>query len=351
MPPPLSRELAQRVIDQVAPTLEFNINMMDPSGRIIASTDAGRIGSMHAVARAVAAGEPGIVHGPGSAAERAGVNLPLRLHGDVVGVLGVTGPPERVAPVAQVLVLTTALLLERERELDDSVRRDAADRELLAALVAGNLDGPALVAALGTGLPELPPPWRLVAVLDHQATGSLDSAAGPLPTEPHRRARFGGALWILSGARSAGALPEEPSGDPLGQLVLDGGTCTDALELAGSAQALGALVAARGLLPPSAGHRRFRVVDLAPELSVAGLPVATAAALARRVAGLRPEQHRTVEAYLACGSSTSATARLLYLHRNTAIQRLDRITELTGLDPRVPTEAATLQLAIIAARR
>ncbi|MDN6177770.1 MAG: hypothetical protein L0J08_04380, partial [Micrococcaceae bacterium] len=79
MPQPLSPELAQRVIDQVAPTLEFNINIMDPAGRIIASTDPARIGSTHAVARAVAAGEPGIVHDGASPAERPGANLPLRL--------------------------------------------------------------------------------------------------------------------------------------------------------------------------------------------------------------------------------------------------------------------------------
>ncbi|WP_372697364.1 CdaR family transcriptional regulator [Arthrobacter sp. JSM 101049] len=351
MPPPLSRELAQRVIDQVAPTLEFNINVMDPSGVIIASTDAARIGSMHAVARAVAAGEPGIVHEAGPASERAGVNLPLRLDGDVVGVLGVTGPPERVAPVAQVLVLTTALLLEREREIDDTARRDAADRDLLGALVAGELEGPALSAALDSGLPELPPPWRLEAVLDDQVAGSVDSPGGPTPSGPHRRARFGGALWVLTGARSGSRLPEEPTKDSTSRVVLDGGTSTDALELAGSAQALGSLVAARGLLPLHDGRRTLQLVDLAPELSVAGLPPATVAALARRVAGLRPEHHRTVEAYLAGGSSTSATARQLYLHRNTAIQRLDRITELTGLDPRVPGQAATLQLAIVASRR
>lgn len=351
MSPPLSRELAQRVIDQVAPTLEFNINMMDPSGRIVASTDPARIGSMHAVARTVAAGEPGIVHEAGPASERAGVNLPLRLHGDIVGVLGVTGPPERVAPVAQVLVLTTALLLERERELDDSVRRDAADRELLAALVSGDLDGPALAAALDSGLPELPPPWRLEAFLDEHPTGSVDSPSGPEPAGPHRRARFGGVLWILSGARSPGPVLEEATAGPQGLLVLDGGMCADVLELAGSAQALGSLVSARWLLPTPDSRRTLHLVDLAPELSVAGLPPATAASLARRVAGLRPEHHRTVEAYLACGSSTSATARRLYLHRNTAIQRLDRITELTGLDPRVPAHAATLQLAIVAARQ
>lgn len=351
MPLPLSRELAQRVIDRVAPTLEFNINVMDPEGRIIASTDAQRIGTVHTVARAVASGEPGIVHGGGPATERAGVNLPLRLEGEIVGVLGVTGPPARVAPVAQVLVLTTTLLLEREREMDDSARRDAADRELLAALVSGGLEGPAAEAALAAGLPEMPPPWRLRAVLDRQGPGNLGADDDvPPPPGPHRRARFGGALWVLTGAHSNRTGDTDAATGPRLDTVLDGGSCATGRELAGSARALGALVAARELLPRHAGSPVLHLDRLAAELSTACLPAATTAVLADRVAGLRPEHRHTIETFIASGSSASATARELFLHRNTMLQRLDRITRLTGLDPRNPAQAATLHLAVIAAR-
>lgn len=351
MPLPLSRDLAQRLIDQVAPTLEFNINVMDPDGRIIASTDPGRIGGVHAVARAAASGEPGIVHDGGSPAERAGVNLPLRLEGEIVGVLGVTGPPERVAPVAQVLVLTMALLLEREREMDDSARRDAADRDLLSRMVSGGLSGQKIEAALAAGVPELPPPWRLRAFLapDEAGTPTPDVGA-PHPREPHRRAPFGGALWVLTGGRTAGVDDHRQAPASFPGIVIEGGPCANGDELAGSAQALGALAAARWLLPAPPASGVLRLDDLAPELSVACLPPATTAALASRVGTLRPEHHRTLEAFAASGASISATARELFLHRNTAIQRLDRITQLTGLDPRIPPQAQTLHLATIASR-
>lgn len=351
MPLPLSRELAQRVIDQVAPTLEFNINVMDPAGRIIASTDPARIDGFHAVARAVALGEPGIVHDGGSPTERAGVNLPLRLEGGIVGVLGLTGPPERVAPLAQVLVMTIVLLLEREREMDEAARRDAADRDLLARLVSGELTGRKIEASLAAGLPELPPPWRLQAIL---APGGTDSATAaedvPPPRAPHRRARFGGAWWILTGGRGTGG-EQEPADAPAGAAILDGGPCTTGGELAGSAQALGALAAAPRLLPAPGASGRLRLDELAAELSVACLPPATAAALAGRVAPLRAEHLHTLQAFAAAGGSVSETARELFLHRNTAMQRLDRIRQLTGLDPRIPAEAQTLHLAAIASRR
>ncbi|GAA1360654.1 hypothetical protein GCM10009596_17760 [Arthrobacter rhombi] len=350
MPLPLSRELAQRVIDQIAPTLEFNINVMDPSGRIIASTDPARIGDLHAVARAVASGEPRIVHDDGSPTERAGINLPVRLEGGIVGVLGITGPPERVAPVAQVLVLTMVLLLEREREMDDSARREAADRELLVRLVSGELAAEAIEKALAAGVPDLPPPWRLRAVLAPEPTGTPDTVESePRPRGPHRHAHFGGALWVLTGGRGAG-LEDWPAEIPPGCTVIDGGPCATGGDLAGSAQALGALATARKVLPTPPTSGALRLDDLAAELSVACLPPATAATLAARVGPLRAEHVGTLDAWAAAGGSVSATARVLFVHRNTLTQRLDRITQLTGLDPRIPAQAQTLRLATIASR-
>ncbi|HZQ26786.1 MAG TPA: helix-turn-helix domain-containing protein [Acidimicrobiales bacterium] len=58
----------------------------------------------------------------------------------------------------------------------------------------------------------------------------------------------------------------------------------------------------------------------------------------------------TLVAYLLSGS-VPATARRVHVHSNTVAYRLKRIGELTGLDPRVPVEAAHLVLALAAAGR
>ncbi|MFE7708383.1 helix-turn-helix domain-containing protein [Streptomyces sp. NPDC057486] len=57
----------------------------------------------------------------------------------------------------------------------------------------------------------------------------------------------------------------------------------------------------------------------------------------------------TVVAY--CGSgSVAAVTRELYCHRNTVLNRLSRFTELTGLHPTRPTEAAAILFALECAR-
>ncbi|WP_406726930.1 helix-turn-helix domain-containing protein [Streptomyces sp. GD-15H] len=57
----------------------------------------------------------------------------------------------------------------------------------------------------------------------------------------------------------------------------------------------------------------------------------------------------TVVAYCESGS-VAAVTRELYCHRNTVLNRLSRFTELTGLHPTRPTEAATILFALQCAR-
>lgn len=57
----------------------------------------------------------------------------------------------------------------------------------------------------------------------------------------------------------------------------------------------------------------------------------------------------TLGEYLACGS-VPRTAEAVHAHPNTVTYRLGRAHALTGLDPRVPAEAALLHLALVRAR-
>ncbi|USG63813.1 helix-turn-helix domain-containing protein [Brevibacillus ruminantium] len=83
------------------------------------------------------------------------------------------------------------------------------------------------------------------------------------------------------------------------------------------------------------------------------LPSETQASLLRTVEEMMPlpqlssEQIETLEAFFALQLNISETARQLFLHRNTLIYRLDKLTEQTGLDPRQFTEAVLLQLLLL----
>jgi purine catabolism regulator len=57
---------------------------------------------------------------------------------------------------------------------------------------------------------------------------------------------------------------------------------------------------------------------------------------------------RTLHTYLATGGNVSEAADRLFLHRNSMSYRLDRVRELTGLDPRSPRARLVLQLGLLA---
>ena len=58
----------------------------------------------------------------------------------------------------------------------------------------------------------------------------------------------------------------------------------------------------------------------------------------------------TLEEYLANDCNMNATARAIFAHRHTVAYRLDRVRELTGLDPSVGEDRERLGLGIKAYR-
>ena len=63
--------------------------------------------------------------------------------------------------------------------------------------------------------------------------------------------------------------------------------------------------------------------------------------------GENTEIINTLEAFFSLDMSLTRTAERLTIHRNTLVYRLDRITEVLGLDPRVFDDAVQIKLAIL----
>jgi carbohydrate diacid regulator len=70
----------------------------------------------------------------------------------------------------------------------------------------------------------------------------------------------------------------------------------------------------------------------------------------RTLARLSPELARTLELYLQTGSSVAATARALFVHRNTVHYRLHRIEAETGLQLDRLEHRMLCELALLADR-
>ncbi|WEV57514.1 CdaR family transcriptional regulator [Ligilactobacillus acidipiscis] len=111
----LTSHLAQSIVDKMMKQIPYNINMMNESGYVIASGDKKRISTLHIGAQeAIRTRKPCIMDRPHGKNGLPGVNTPVIFEGKVVGVIGITGDPEKVAPLGSLLKVATELLLNQK---------------------------------------------------------------------------------------------------------------------------------------------------------------------------------------------------------------------------------------------
>lgn len=346
---PLSSALAQRVVDLVAPLINHNINVFDEHGTVIAAVDRSRIGTLHHGAqRAVEEEGTVLITAPDpSSQDRPGANEPLVIDGALCGVVGVTGDPHLVAPLARLVALTVSLLVTQEREHDSLTRRHTEARDLIAALTSGTTpEKEALERLQAAGIQ---PPWRLGLWADvepgrdgsAQPPSDAEAIAVRINAEDRRLAAvLHGALWVISGSGGARTLH-------LAHLTARSVDIHDVEgigDVLSYAQELRALCRYAHLI----GLPGDDDWSLALATSVSRLPRHTLERMVRTIAPLTATQRRTIRV---CGAraSLAAAAEALYIHRNTLVQRLDRIRQLSGYDLRIPDQLAAARLSMVAA--
>lgn len=114
----LTSRIAQRIADEVMSGLGYNVNVMNDRGVIIGSGSKSRIGSFHETAmRVIRSGDTIMVTEKEAVAllgVRPGINMPIKSNGTVVGVVGITGDPEEIKGVAQLVRMAAELIVEQE---------------------------------------------------------------------------------------------------------------------------------------------------------------------------------------------------------------------------------------------
>ncbi|TCT12222.1 carbohydrate diacid regulator [Natranaerovirga pectinivora] len=140
----LSPSLSQKFIDKTATYFEYNINIMNEKGIIIASKDTERIGDFHEVAYNMLNGilDSGVVKEEEKyLGTKLGVNLFIDYKGKHVGVIGISGAPESVQVFAEMLKTFIEAMLEYEVHMEGERRkRDKSEQFLYYLLFAENVD-------------------------------------------------------------------------------------------------------------------------------------------------------------------------------------------------------------------
>ena len=134
----ISRDLARKFIEQVTQYTDFNVNIMDAGGTIIASRDPGRIGQFHEVAYRILQGQETIVVTRDTrdyATVLPGINMVIEDNGIREGVVGVTGDPEEIRSVALIIKMAIETMLRYERSQQELRLRRSRKESFIHLLI------------------------------------------------------------------------------------------------------------------------------------------------------------------------------------------------------------------------
>ncbi|MDC6120621.1 CdaR family transcriptional regulator [Serratia rubidaea] len=360
----LDGKLAQEIVARTMQIIDGNVNVMDARGRIIGSGDRERVGELHegallvlSQARVVDIDEAVARHLHGV---RPGINLPLRIDGSIVGVIGLTGNPAQLRQYGELVCMAAEMMLEQARLMHLLAQDSRFREELVLNLIRAEALSPALMEwAQRLGIDPEEPRVAAVVEVDSGQLG-VDSAMAELQqlqallTLPERDnliaivslsemvvlkpALNGHGRWdaedhrrrvenLLSRMKESSRLRVRVA---LGNYFTGPGSIARSYRTARTTMAVGK--------QRMFEQRAYYYQDLMLPVLLDSLRGGWQAdELVRPLARLKAMDgngllRRTLSAWFLNNVQPSATAKALYIHRNTLEYRLNRISELTGLN-------------------
>ncbi len=360
----LTAKLAQDIVVRTMQIIDCNINVMDSGGRIIGSGDPERVGELHEGALLVLS-QGRIVDIDEAVASRLhgvkpGVNFPLRVDKEIVGVIGLTGNPGQLHQYGELVQMAAEMMLEQSRLLHMLARDSRLREELVLNLIRSDelpsvlvewaqrlgidLNQPRVAAVVevdsgqlgvGSAMEELqqlqtqlmtPEQNNLIAIVSLTEIVVLRPALnshGQWDAEEQRR-------------RIENLLVRIGKNSQLRVRFSLGNYFTGPGGLARSYRTARATMNVGKQRMPS--QRCYCYQDLILPVLLDSLRGGwQAKELAIPLNQLKAADNngllrRTLDCWFRCNVQAGATAKELFIHRNTLEYRLNRVSELTGLD-------------------
>ena len=362
----LEPALAQEIVERTMKIVPFNVNVMDVHGFILGSGNPQRIGELHAGAR-LALAQSRTVEVDAAVTRslegaQPGVNIPLVVRGQVCGVVGISGEPDDVRQVGELVRVMAEMILEqaqllRELQHEKRYREEFVD-QLIAQEATSYADLERWGGRLGIDFREL----RAAVVLE-----LLDETVGPdramaelQRCQQHLAAWEPSLLMSAISPRELVMLPILGGNDEEGELAARARTLLQDLEgvmrpglQAPAVVSIGVALSGIEGVPLSyqcakrtarvgrardKAGRLFSYYDLSFPVLLAGLSGGWQAKQLRlpldRLAAAdgRGLLRATLVAWFAQDCQAERAAQRLDIHRNTLDYRLRRIGAITGLD-------------------
>lgn len=371
----IAQSTAQAIVDEIGNEIHEHINMMDDSGKIIASTDYARIGSMHEGARRII--EEGleelyITSQMETQTTRAGINLPLKVNNEIVGVIGITGEQGRVEQFGHIVrhiteIMVEDSLLKDERRFDRRVRYRYLERWVKDNGMAMDLNFIERGKNLGIDIKikRRVMIFRLNNFL--QLSAKIEGQKKMEDIETLIRAEVSqipAALFLREPTRQICFLPAQSSR----QMKAFAGLIAEKVQKAFGEDLLAAVdgheegdifvhdlceeagKALEACIWPDRWFRAYRDLDV--EIFIHEISDERKIEYLHKMFQDASREEldyymKLIDTYIDCEGSISAISERLYMHKNTLQYKLRKIEAVTGYDIRKPLGASVLFMAMM----
>lgn len=136
----LDATFANQIIEKVREYTDYNINIMNERGIIVASLTRERIGTFHEIAMRIIQGDQDeivVEKNQKYVGTREGVNIAFYYKNRKIGVIGITGDPKEVRPIAMILRMSMETMLEYEVYKEERFKRKNLKDQLLSRVMYG----------------------------------------------------------------------------------------------------------------------------------------------------------------------------------------------------------------------
>ncbi|MBT2684924.1 sugar diacid recognition domain-containing protein [Bacillus sp. ISL-37] len=362
----LDKQLAQEIVDRTMGIIGKNINIMDNQGVIIGSGDKKRIDDIHDGAVIVIKQGTGFeiteneakrLHGV-----KPGINLPIYLYGKIMGVIGITGSPDEIRNFGELVRMAAELSLQQAVLMNEIQWDQRLKEELISQIIhwEGKHDPLFLERAMRLGIDlELARAAIVIMTSDRKRTFTYIKSRlqkEDLLLMQHER------IVILKG------VPEADFDHYLKKITE--GWLNGLRKNANIFVKIGAGHYHEGLSGFTKSYRQAvhtlnSGLKLNPQNDIFMyedyyLPVFLLNASKTGLTEDLPPFHKflkekdvkgelteSLKAVIETNGDMNKAAQKLFVHRNTLRYRLDKITEITGKDPRKTTDLLHLYLAFL----
>ncbi|SQA99197.1 Sugar diacid regulator [Cedecea neteri] len=137
----LKEDTARQIVQRTMNIIDHSVNVMSEQGVIIASGDPRRLHQRHEGAVLALTENRTVIIDEASARRlkgvKPGINLPIVFRQQIVGVVGISGEPEKVQAYAELVKMAAELILEQADMLEQNQWEKRYREQLAAQIISG----------------------------------------------------------------------------------------------------------------------------------------------------------------------------------------------------------------------